>query len=66
VVAVHDGALGRLAVLAAATRTVRGSGMDGPRPGDRSASSLRVVRPVRAMGRTVHDGIGSSSSPRRT
>jgi hypothetical protein len=30
------------------------------------APSLRAVRTVRALGRTVRDGAGSSSSPRMT
>jgi hypothetical protein len=36
VATVCDGSLGRLAVLAAGVRTVRGSGPDGPQPGGRS------------------------------
>jgi hypothetical protein len=35
--AVRDGSCGRLAVLAATMQTVRGSGPDGPRPGDGSS-----------------------------
>jgi hypothetical protein len=34
--AVRDGSPGRLAVLAATARTIRDSGLDGPRPGGRS------------------------------
>jgi hypothetical protein len=47
----------RLAVPSAAARMVRGSGLDGPRPGSRSDAF-----PTSASHRTVHDGAGSSSS----
>jgi hypothetical protein len=32
----------------------------------RATPILRDVRTVRALGQTVHDGVGSFSSPRRT
>jgi hypothetical protein len=67
VVAACDGSPGRLAVLAAggcgrsATlgRTVRNLAVE-------AAPSLRAVRTVRVLGRTVRDGAWSSSSPRMT
>jgi hypothetical protein len=57
--AVCDGSPGHLAVLAVGARTVRNLAAE-------ATPSLRAVRTVRALGRTVRDGAGSSSSPRRT
>jgi hypothetical protein len=51
-----------LAVLSAEARTVRGTGPDGLRPGRRSDTFPTSHRMVRAQGRTVRDGTGSSCS----
>jgi hypothetical protein len=58
VVAVSDGSPGRLTVLVAGARTVRNLAAE-------AAPSLRAVRTVRALGRMVCDGAGSSSSSSR-
>jgi hypothetical protein len=49
------GSLGRLAVLAVAGRIIHGSRTDSMRPCYRSGSSLRTIRTIRALGRTVYD-----------
>jgi hypothetical protein len=59
VATVRAGSLGRLAVLATATWTVRGSGPEVCDLAIGAAPSLHVVR-------TVRDGAESSSSPHRT
>jgi hypothetical protein len=48
----------RLAVTSMMARTVRGSGPDGLRPRHMDDSFFVSLRTVRALGRTVHDGVG--------
>jgi hypothetical protein len=59
VATVHNESPDLLAVLVAMVRTVRDLATG-------ATPSLRVVRMVRALGRTVHDDAESSSSPCRT
>jgi hypothetical protein len=50
-----------LAVLSTAAWTIRGSRLNGPRPERRSDTFPASHQTVRALGRTVRDGAGSSS-----
>jgi hypothetical protein len=52
----------RPVVPSSATRTVRGSRPDGPRPRRKSDAFPMSHRTVRTLGQTAHDGVGSPSS----
>jgi hypothetical protein len=54
-----------VAVPSAAARMVHSSGPNDSRPGRRSDAFRALHRTVRALGRTIRDGAGSSSSSQK-